>query len=77
MKASWSGKYLWMIDVERDAKEALQNGDMGMIQIEVNKRRELVRHLADFIVRTFGNMKPTGYQKLSTARAAITVFPRL
>lgn len=64
---------------ERDAEKAIQNGeenDAAGVQIEVKKRRELVRHLVDFMIKSFGT-KPSAHQKISTAKAAIMVFPRL
>lgn len=67
------------LDEERAAQQAIESNEENVaagVQIEVKKRRELVRHLVDFIIKSFGT-KPSARQKISTAKAAILVFPRL
>lgn len=64
------------ITEEKEAQEAIKNTDKRVEPLVVDKRRELVRHLVDFLVKSFG-VFPTAYQKTSTAKAAIEVFPRL
>lgn len=64
------------IEEEREAEQAMQSADGCVGQLAIDKRRQLVRHLVDYIVKNFG-MFPTAYQKKSTAKAAIMVFPRL
>lgn len=65
-----------------EEKEASRGADLNESEVEnatqmaVNRRRELIRILVDFVVKKFG-LKPTAYQKTSVARAAIIVFPRL
>lgn len=44
--------------------------------IEISKRHELVRILVDFMIEHFGS-KPSTFEKMSTARAATIIFPRL
>lgn len=64
------------IEEEREAHQAIQHPDDRVEQLAVDKRRELVRCLVDFMVQSFG-LFPSAYQKRSTAMAAIIVFPRL
>lgn len=45
-------------------------------QIDSQTRIELVRIIADFLIENFGS-KPGKFEKLSTARAAVALFPRL
>lgn len=47
-----------------------------MPSIDGPTRIELVRVIADFVIENFG-AKPGKYEKLSTARAAVALFPRL
>lgn len=45
-------------------------------QIAVEKRRQIIRTVVDFMIESFG-IKPTTHQKLATAKATIILFPRL
>lgn len=64
------------IEEEKEAQQAIQDPSVCVNPLRVDKRQELVRHLVDFIVKSFGQ-SPSAYQKRSTAIAAIIVFPRL
>lgn len=64
------------IDDEKEAQQTIQDPSVCVNPLAVDKRRELVRHLVDFMVKSFGSF-PNAYQKRSTANAAIAVFPRL
>lgn len=64
------------IEEEKEAQQALQDPSVCVNPLAVDKRQELVRHLVDFMVKSFG-LFPSAYQKRSTASAAIIVFPRL
>lgn len=48
----------------------------GIPSIDGPTRIELVRVIADFTIENFG-VKPGKFEKLSTARAAVALFPRL
>lgn len=64
---------------ERQAEQINMGWDeeaRANVQLTVETRRQIVRTLVDFMVMRFGT-KPTKYEKISTAKAAITVFPRL
>lgn len=60
------------------AKEvSLTKSNAGEIPpIDTQTRIDIVRIIADFVMENFG-AKPGKYQKLSTARAAVALFPRL
>lgn len=67
------------LEEEEEANRAAdlnESENENVVQMVVNRRRELIRVLVDFIVEKFG-LKPTAYQKTSAARAAIIGFPRL
>lgn len=53
-----------------------KSNDVDTPSIEVHTRVELVRIIADFVIETFG-IKPKTFEKLSTAKAAVALFPRL
>lgn len=48
----------------------------NMPPIDNLSRQKIVRILVDFMIEEFG-IKPKTFQKISTARAAVMVFPRL
>lgn len=64
------------IEEEKEAEHDIQDPSVCVNPLTVDKRRELVRHLVDFMVKSFG-LFPSAYQKRSTANAAIILFPRL
>lgn len=62
----------FLIEMREIFAQTNDGGNVKLLAIE--KRRQLIRHLVDFMVSTFGT-KPSAYQKNSTARATIMLFP--
>lgn len=68
-----------LLEDEKQAEMNDQSEDRNFnvrAQIGVENRRKIVRTVVDFMVENFG-IKPTAYQKISTAKATIMLFPRL
>lgn len=64
----------FVLDEEKEAEE--MNDDNNISPIPIEKRRLIIRNVVDFMVQRFG-VKPKNYEKLSTAKATVMVFPRL
>lgn len=65
-----------ILSEEREAEQHSNTECEAKLQLAVDTRRQIVRTLVDFMVMRFGT-KPSKYEKIATAKAAIMVFPRL